>query len=189
MVQFSEVIDRGLAVPGPDVDLNSCYNFFQERIALPQTGWRVALRRRVSGRPARTEQVCTRLDLPESQDLAPGHSVASDPGTESPSAPNFAVRGRRGVAKVGDDEVPLEFLETHEIARYVGRRGKAFANRLSSKDTALGEPDIRNRLRRPQNDETQEDQPERQGSGDAGMGMMYDSRTLYADVDNKDFRP
>ena len=62
------------------------------------------------------------------------------------------------------------------------RRVETFANCLSSKDTAPSGLDVRNRLREPQNDEKQEHQPVRRKRGDAGTGVMDDSRTFYADV-------
>ena len=40
----------------------------------------------------------------------------------------FAERGRRRIAKVGNQRVPLELLETHELAQYVERRAEAFTN-------------------------------------------------------------
>ena len=76
VVQFSEVVSddgsvrlirvgRGLAeeaamgCPGAGVDLNSCYNFFEERIAVA-CGATEAVERTYTSEPSRTEQVRTR---------------------------------------------------------------------------------------------------------------------------------
>ena len=61
---------------------------------------------------------------------------------------------------------------------------EAFGICLNTRDTASGEPDIRNRLRRPQDDGKQELPPERQEQGDAGTNTTDDSRTLCVDVDS-----
>ena len=50
----------------------------------------------------------------------------------------FAARGRWGVAKVGDEEVPLEYLEIHKLAQYVEKRVEAFTNCFNTIDTASG---------------------------------------------------
>ena len=60
---LAEVLQAAMGCPGADVDLKSCYNFFQERLVLPQTGWLVRPRRRLGGHMsevARAEQMRTR---------------------------------------------------------------------------------------------------------------------------------
>ena len=89
----------------------------------------------------------------------------SDPGYSSPhwhwkcllgSIFLFAEAGE--MPKVGNEEVPPDSLETRDLARYEAELCELLAKCLRSNEPTAGESDIRNRLRRPQDEKGRDQQ-------------------------------